>query len=1067
MKIANTFRGSEVKLREARPIFVDANAGGEASETTFQYRPNVNDWKNKTLAEYEAHLKEAKDLDEIDDVEFKKRIQEGKVAFAKWDKENEEGKVDEERAAIGQIEKADQKAISSNIVERIDQKYIGSLKELRDAIRDEIENLGIKKDVLEKDLVKKQAQKFSREIEKRVKNILNQTREHHRIFDEIEEEEKLAKSCLEKMKWLFDTRDTKKKAFFDTLRNKGVPQILQAKQSEKELGFNIEEIFAYKNQLGKDEQEFLTGITGRELFLLDRAIRDVEALYQNWESAKVQSKDDLLMRLRQYDKDLGRIAFEIRDQPNSSPETKLLADNWSDFFGHKKNDIAHIEGLLAQNPNESDLKLAATFLQANEDEIRKMRSEFEAAREQAAKAAEPDKTTTPAPVDNVATDSEHKEKHQAGQHAEEHEHSHDHSNAFTKLGKLFVKTMTANGNIVWYSFHDIAESFKLIKESWKKYTESASEDKRAPLAKNVMFWKQEVVRRIHHTDTAAERGRAEDLKKTYKNFSEKELLAELKELPAKDRRRAILESLADRGNLRMSKRELIEIICRGKFSEKEWEAADTAIDYTPMREAFKKSIDGWFIGETNYGNELLEKHNAGFSKSESTGKSYASSNESTSVRAEVHNISNQINRAFREGEGAIVGALSEIVDRANSFSDNGNFSEAEIKIDGTETKISRSADMGFVGLLLVNAFVKGEISRELTMKIGKGHEQCFRPFATFQETVGAKEKPDPFDPEPDPNKKRKISHFEYWGWVRDGSITALGSTQIINFFNGRNALAEIATPQGIVKKTIHIATDSNYKVHSGARVTGIEQARKGIGDKFLGYVTKATGVDVIEQATKFRRDSGSATGEIREIASLIKAGVEDFIDGRTMIENGEERYFDSFTAAEVDRDGYELNAFGIPDRSKKPIPQHQIIKMGEMRAERGKEIILRILRNMWLYREDREILRDQPVYKILDYGTTDFGAGHGALNGREKSKVISGTLKVFLETTLGKWAGTADYREIMAAYARLAEPSMKLDSSEIKMAKNYNGERGEINSKDDLLKKAGGRKSSALDQSDY
>ena len=271
--------------------------------------------------------------------------------------------------------------------------------------------------------------------------------------------------------------------------------------------------------------------------------------------------------------------------------------------------------------------------------------------------------------------------------------------------------MTLKGRIRWYSWYDISGTFKLITESWKKHTESVSEDKRGPLAQKTMFWKKEVVRRIHHKDIADERGRSDELKKTYKNFDDKQLLAELKELPAKDRRRAILESLADRGNLRMSNKELIKIVCPGRFDDNDWEAADDSADYTPMRERFKKDIDGWFIHEDNYGKELLEMHNAGFSKAEGNGKSYAGSNESTSTRAEIHNIGNQIQRASKEGEGIVVGILGEMVDRANAFSDNTQFGDVEIRMDGSKKNITRSADMGLVGLLITDAFMQKKKSR--------------------------------------------------------------------------------------------------------------------------------------------------------------------------------------------------------------------------------------------------------------------------------------------------------------------------------------------------------------------
>ncbi|MCF7836406.1 hypothetical protein K9N08_01305 [Candidatus Gracilibacteria bacterium] len=1031
-QIKKTFRDFEkISAREQRLIFADKNSGGEqkgGEDSAEDETKSDLDWKDfpnlRTFEmELEKHVRDGK-MSEAEKERLKKQASREKKAG-----EGKE-KIVEEQKAVVLIENANLDEIDQRLVAGIDKKYISSLKELREAIRNEIFDLGIKKETSKTEAVKKEIEKFEHETVKRIKDILAQTRKHRQIFDEIEAEERLAKEVFKRMQNLFDADDKDKKDFLNALRLKKVPQ--GATPSEKNVPLFIEEIIGYRNQFTTDPDATLIGTTGEKLFLLDRGLRDIETLFTKWKSQKNVDKDNLQWRLNECEKNLSRIKFEVEENKNQSPENKQLAEHWEKFLSYKKNDIEHLRKLFVKDPNTSNLKLISAFLDGNEDEIKKMQDEFKEVRKAEAEAEAETKKNEVVKIPTTGAADDHPDKH-----GDNHEGGHhDVNNIVTRFGKTFVDTMTVGGRVTWYSWYDISESFKLISESWKKHTESVSEDKRGPLAQKAMFWKKEVVRRIHHQDIAAERGRADELKKTYKNFNDNQLLAELKELPAKDRRRAILESLADRGNLRMSKRELIEIICPGKFDDDAWKKADNNIDYTPMREAFKESIDNSFIGEDNYGKELLEMHNAGFSKAEGSGKSYAGSNESTSTRAEVHNIGNQIRRALREGEGTVVGVLGELVDRANSFADNGQFANVEIRTGKGKKQIVRSADMGLVGLLITDAFIQGELSRELMMKIGKGNEQCFRPFATFQQVVGANEKKN--------LDGKNISHFEYWGWVDEKGITELGATQIINFFNVRNAKAQIKTPTGTTEKVIHMASDSNYKTHSGARITSIEQARKGIGDKFAGYVTKASGIEVFNQATKMRHDTGGATGEIREIASMIKAAVEDFVDGKRMVDNGQERYFDSFTKDEVDAKGYFLDDLGRQKLDKSPIPQRQIEHMGAMRAERGKDIIVRILKNMWLYREDREILSNQPTYTLYDYDDTDEGAARG------NSTKITGTLKVFLEKTLGKnWGSTAEYREIMAAYDRLADPNKKLTRAEIDIAKTY---KGEINSRKDLQK---------------
>jgi len=1016
--IHKTFRDfGKISARERNLIFVDKD---KSSSDIDAQNPNLDwqNWESKGINEYEKYLEKAVKQGIIDDIDRANRLNNAQKKIDKKATTGEEVKenVQHEKKTVELIEKSRNEggvdSIADKAKNQIEKEYVGSLEELRKYIRNEIMDLGIKPEVKPDNIVKKEIERYSREIEKRVKSLIN-AREHRRIFDEIHEEEKLAKECFEKMKSLFDAENTDKRDFLNALRLKEIPQ--GAGDDEKQMAFRIEEIMSFKNNLDSEDKT-LVGITGKKLFLLNHALGNVETLFSKWKNEKVESMDKLRWRLDEYEKNLRKIKFEAEDNAKNSPKIKQLVDNWDNFESFKNNDIKHLRKTLAKkNPTDGDLKLVSAFLESNEEELGEMKQAFEDIR------TKKEEATTEIEKDVVEIPASKK--------ADEHEAlgEHEATNIFHRFGKKFVNTMTANGKITWYSFEDIAKSFGLIKEAWTKHWESSSEDKRAPLAENVMFWKKEVVRRIKHTDLSAERGRADELKKTYKNFTDKELLAELSELPAKDRSRAILESLADRGNLRMSNKKLIDIVCgKGKFSEEEWRLADEKIDHTPMREAFKDAIDGHghgtgFIGEIGYGRELLEMHNAGFSKAEGSGKSYASSNEAGSTRAETKMFANELNRVGLEGEGTISGMLEEMVDRANTFSDNGELAEAIVRVNGIKETFTRSADIGLIGLLITDGFFRGNLSRELMMKIGKSNEQAFRPFATFQEVVGARKKDDPVT-------GHKISHFEYWGWVDEDkkTITKLGATQIINFFNGRNSIAKIKKSDGsLSEKTIHMATDSNFKVHSGTRVTSIEQVRNKVGDKLAGSVMKASTIDVYDQATKRRRDTGSATGELREITSMIKAGVEDFIDGKSMMNEGKERYFDSFSGKEVDAEGKFLKDDGTIDREKTPIPSHQKEGMGEMRMERGKEILVRILKNMWLYREDRKILEEQPLYKIYKRETTEEGAAH------EDSKAHAGTLREFLDSALGQWGHTAEVREIMAGYNRLQDRNQRLTSTEI------------------------------------
>jgi len=1021
----------KISFAPQRMIFANINDEQTKNESEqFELKRDWTKWKKEGFDKYKAHIKEALQLKEINAEEAENRIRAAEEWFKK---EAEKSPTKKWFQKIKEIEeKNDNEKIADKAVKQINRELIENLTELRNFVRNEIENLGIniKKAESESTETKNKLLKFNQEIETRIESLLDlDNRKHQKILHEIHKEKELAKKCWQKMNRLFSDED--KKDFLEILRLKKIPAGVE--KEAKGMRFDIKEILSYQTEDWRNV-EMLSGLREKDLFMLERALIAVETLYEKWKTeTDSENKNHLFWRLDNYENNIGKLKFKIETNVDKSDRARQIYQNWEDFYNHRKNDINQYRQILTRDNTSGNRKLLKSFLDGSEDELKNLKEEFQKIQE-----AEPK-----AQVIKPKKQYSQKKSDALNEKISKSPHGHGHDNIFVKFGKKFRDITTVNGKIVWYSFHDITESFKLIKEAWSKYNESASEDKRSPLAEGIMFWKKEVARRIEHVDLGAEKSRCDDLKKTYKNYEYEELISELAERPAKDRRRAIIEIIADRGNLRMSDKRLINIICGyRKFTQEQWDDADASANYTLMREAFKTAIDEDFIGETGYGKELLSMHNSGFSSAEDSGKKYASSNEATSTNAEMGIFNTQLKKAQLEGEGIITGMLSEMVDRANTFSNNKAFSNALIKINGKETNIKRNSDMGFVGMQLTDAFLKGIISRELLEKIGKGHEQCFRPFSVFQEVLGTKEKTDPITGE-------KISHFEYWGWIdeKKGTITELGSKQLLNFFNTRNAVAEIKQLSGHPKKEIvHMATDTCFRVHSGTRVDSIEKALNNVGDKFAGYTMKASAIDVFDNATKVRPATGAPVSELRAITSLIKAGVEDFIDGAKIVNTEDERYFDSFKGDEVDKNGYLLNEkTKIPKIDQPPITPERITKMGEIRMDRGKEIIVRILKNMWMYREDREILKKQPLYSAFRDDDMEDGTP------KQDAKSINYTLAEYLKNTLGiHWGHTAEYQEIMKAYSRLEDPNQKLKRNEIEEGRRLSGD---IESKDDLIKK--------------
>ncbi|MCK5472333.1 hypothetical protein KAI54_04060 [Candidatus Gracilibacteria bacterium] len=1020
-----TFRNLEKNsAREQRLVFENANnIGADASSESDEKGINLD------LNQYSNEKEFVKELNKtnFDEERKKQLLANARNEFAK--RKTTEKKQSREKNTLAKIEelknkKKKQQKIAESTVESFQKGYLETVEELREDVRAQIEELGIKFD--EKD--EKVAKEFivlEQMIWQRVESLLDKNK-YTDILNSIEQDKKRAKDCYEGLGKFF--RDEKKLKFLKFLKKREIP-------AKVKMDINSLLVFSDKYEHGKEWNEniMMIGIVrSGELHDLELVLGAVEKLYSKWDSEEIQKYEDIENDLADYEKRLEKLNSSVEISSKRKEFQTLLKINsdlsWNDLKTRQKVDFAQLKKLLTDDDSQPNLRLARAFLDGNEKEIKLFEETLaEVEKNKESEMAIPKTAETVSPTEK-------------GLGAEEkgggviHETHADHGpTAFDEINKKLQQFFTANGKITWYSLNDIAGAFKLIKESWEKHTHSKSEDKRGPLAEGMLFWRPEISRRVELQDQLNEKSRANELRDHYKNKKHEELLAELNWSAPKDRRRIILEVIADRGNLRMSDKKLIGIICRDMFSDEDWKKADEGADYTRMRETFKDKIDAphtGFIGEIGYADELFNKQGAGSETAAASGKKLSSSSETVSIDAELGIFDLQRQKTYHggsEGEAELVGMIETMVARGNAYSNNGSFNKVKIKTEKGEEKVKENSNQGLVGLMMIDAYLRGNMSRDQLGEIGKKHESGFNPYSCTSDVI-ANHNATTVD-------GKKISRFEKWGWIKEkdggrGHITELGKSEIINFFNTRNARAEIEKEGGgIEKKLIHIAIDSGtYKAHSG-RHTTINSARNQtikVGDKLMSYLVKKSAIGLFESATKLNEHEGHAIlTEMRDITSLIKSGVEDFVDGAEMMEKNE-RWQEKFTGKEViqNENGEWANKDGIV------IPRDKRVGYGEERMKRGRDILVKMLHNLWQYREDREVTQTHAQYNFYERD--------------EKTGLVTGkkqdcNLKDFIEKSLGKWGNTSEYGEIMEKVNRLYDEKQVLTSDEAEEASKFPG----------------------------
>ena len=999
MKITKTFRDlPKNSFKEERLVFADGGGekGKDSGDKSFVYEPDPEKWKDRGgIKAYEAHIKEAVQKKVISKDDGRALAEDAKRKFEQW-AEAEKTKSSEEKILkrIEQVRKGKEgPKVAKSASEAYEKRFLADVAEIRKFIRDEVRELiQIETEDTKKALSEKAFEEFidfESEIMDSVQTLLKDAG-YQKVHEAIEQDKERAKQSYQALRELFSNED---KLNFMRL-------LLKRKSIPTGSRMNIRNLLSLKRKMeGRwDSTNTLIGVVdARELRSLEQALGAVNQLHKHWDAtAKIERRSKLEKDRQDYEKNLTDFNEEMRDDPPKEDHLRPFLKTWPDLHEQRSSDLQEIKKLIAED-SEASLRLAQAFLAGAGGELEEFQETINSIKATQRKKATPETSSSIKPVDAEVAQAELQEAEIRGTDAPQREvaEHEEEGNWLNKIGVKGKKFFSANGRLTWYSWHDIEESFHLIKEAWKKHVESHTEDKAGRIAHELMFWRQEVQRRVHETDLIKEKGRAEERKKRYKNFEYESLVAELIEHPARDKRRAILETLAERGNLRMSDRRLVEAVT-GQLPEEDWSHAEAFCDYAKIIQTFKHKIDHVFIGnEVGYGQQLIDMQTAGQHNKEALGEKLADHAMAGSPGAECGMVAVQIDNAGLDGDNILTGMLKKGFERGNKFADNASF--CKIKVNKTE-EVYENATAGLDALKIVDGYLRGSVTNQTIQGLSKKNEGGYTPYAAFQDVLTSKVEEFP------EGSGHRICLFEKWGWIEEGKrITALGKRQIINFFDSRVAF----DASGGIH---HISLDSGTYARHSTKYTSIQDFRGlniPVGDKMMPNCIKASGTEIYDNATsRSRGGTGQLVGRQQEITFLFKSAFEEIEDGVTMMH---------------------------PDQSE------EIHKLGKARLDKGTRAIEIMFNNIVKHTEDREIYRrgkGNPAYGILKRNKKVKDEKYGASLDRKSinEKGLEGLLEHYLGSTNLRQDFKSHYNRIFKAYNNF-EDTTKILSKEEREAK--------------------------------
>ena len=577
---------------------------------------------------------------------------------------------------------------------------------------------------------------------------------------------------------------------------------------------------------------------------------------------------------------------------------------------------------------------------------------------------------------------------------------------FSSIKNTWDDIVTVNGGIEWWSLDQLIKEAQTVFEVYKKHYENLDEERiggiRGPLLKKIH---PQLYRLSRERTVSGLQKMQNELKDLYANRSLENIIKEIKSKhKIAPEIRAGLHSLAERGLLHVSNRELIDAIMarsgRKGISNDEWVSAKSSGNYENIRERVIQAMDA-ISAEADWGNEIIDMQRGALDKKEKEGEEMMSASEASVIDEEIARIVSICEGAGVDGDARLVGAVAKLCQRGNAFEGNGK--KNKIEINGKDSWLP--SDFGSAALIVVDNFLKGHVSEHVIGKISKAGEGGFTPLSCMQDMFILK-------------SPTGITKFEEWGWIEEDSkgkkISSLGEKEMRNFFNTRNARAEIETEDEkgnkvVQAKMVNIALDSNvYYRHSSKKQSMSDVKQTDTDDKMMYAVVKNASKELFVAASK-KHHGESALSQRDQLASLIKALVQKYQDGVGMLTEEGSRYMDVQSGVELSNEERMQLMATNPER---------VQSVGELWVSQAGEYLEAMFEQIIEGYEDRAIAEKSVCYQVE-------GTGQQTLR-----EYLQGAVVAF-EASSRKGLTPKGQRLAMQSRERIVKALARLESKEL------------------------------------
>ena len=730
-----------------------------------------------------------------------------------------------------------------------------------------------------------------------------------------------------------------------------------ADQEQKKTFETIKKMYDQTSETGINPIEMLEPDA---LYAARDMLEKAKSLYEHYQQTPALRYSDIQKKIPALQAEFTELERQMAARPDIAadaidPDATVRQQR----FAAQQADLTNLTHKLTKASPANDLKLATSRLADAERVARTMRDRLGRATPEA-----PTETAPNTPVTEEINREDPYVQHVLD--AEKRARDQRIKDAVPKPGMLnrillpIENVLSLDGKIKWYSLNEVFGEFTKFFKGIEAEFKEASEAKTGGPGREMLGWVDPAYAKKSWAGTLSWfRKTAKEKEELMKDYTREKFIGMLSAKPKPEvvYLRAILSILAGRGLLRMSDKELVNIIIaqygkpNDEIPDNIWEDFAKTGNDTIIKNVFMRVVDDG-AAEVGIGQSLFAAQSKGYASSVGLGEGSGKSDVIQDVTAEVQGLEMGIDTAPLDGDGNVIGRLKTMVARGNIVPGNG--AEILVTIKSTnnmrERRKKRPADLGTVLLKTVDAYLQGDIHNESLLQLSISSQEGFKVFHCLGEMLLKKTVPT------EPGKPN-ISRFEEWGWISESGgkryITDEGLSEIPKFFNTRNARAKTTKNGETTTKIVHIAVDST-NFASASRIESSFNSKESIAQAMSGLNLKSNErvfenlfrVELATQRSKVKND---------EAVAIIRAIVENIQDAAEMAQENIQRFYvrDSNPLKELSEEEAAAMRATAPE------------KVGEIAKDRivtYSKILEKAFVDLYESSADRTLLRSHPLF---------------------------------------------------------------------------------------------------------